>query len=819
MKIAPATTLNNNNNTDASSSINATSDVSRKQPESTSFGDIGLSHPDDLVVVSTRKELRDIDINSSDIYGDNHIVDIKSFLSRPFPVASGVFAVTDDPTTFSNLDLGTMLKNNDALTQKIQGLYLTRFDIKLQLVINADKFQQGRYILAGVPIAGMIINQDRFIIMHRHSKAQITQLPHIQMDLANDSHGELLLPWPGISTGFLTSEWNHNSPITSPWAVFLYPYSALVSPAGSVTASYTLFLSLENVTLGFPAVPQMGTQRVSKRKMNPMDAERSATGTGFFEKSFSLVKTVSDQLTEIPLLSSIATPVSWVADAAAKVCAFFGWSKPTNLKQPELIKNLPFGQMTNCDGIDNAQPLSLFSNNSVGICPGFARTDQDEMSIDFIKSIPAYLGTFTWTLNDAVNHEIFKLAIDPTTLSTITTEVESLINYIPINWLLTFFQYWRGSITFNVKVVKTSFHSGRILAVFSPYFAAGNVTTTTSTMANSNYCYREVIDLKEKFEFQITIPYVHCHPWKNKNRGATGWLSFIVLDPLVAPATVSNTVTLLVEVCGGPDFEVAVPVTDQTQIPMVPYTVQMATGGDINSKSNPAIATSSIIGGSSISSSPIWNAENCIGETVKSLRLLVKRFSYVHVNEAATGKLVIRPFAYEIANNVSAISHQYPVGRVDMLTHISMPYLLSRGSVRIKTISHATPLKARSFLSFIEGNLQNNIVVASSAAAVDRRATSNTTNLTEHNEALTGSCDVQVPQYHGTYARHVGIETVAHTFTTNTTGLELASPITLTQECDGNQATGIHTYRAAGDDYNLGYFISIPPYAEYVQPE
>lgn len=818
MKIAPASNLNNNNNTDASSSINATSDTLRKQPESTSFGDIGLSHPDDLVVVSTRKELNDIDMNPNDTYGDNHEVSIKDFLSRPFPVDSGVFSVGDAPTTFLNLNLATLLVGNDALTQKIQGLYLTKFDIKLQLVVNADKFQQGRYILAAVPIAGMTNNVGRFVLMHRHSKAQITQLPHIQMDLANDSHGELILPWPGISTGFLTSEWNNATSISSPWIAFLYPYSSLVSPAGSVTASYTLFMSLENVTLGFPAVPQMGTKRVSRRKMNPMDAERKATGTGFFQNSFSTVKVVSEKLAEIPLLSSIATPVSWVADAASRVCAYFGWSKPTNLKQPELYKNLPFGHMTNCDGIDNAQPLSLFSNNSVGICSGFARTDQDEMSIDFIKSIPAYLGTYEWELTDAVDTEIFKLLIDPTILSTITTEVESLTNYIPLNWLMTFFQYWRGSITFNVKIVKTGFHSGRIMAVFSPYLPAGTVTTTTSTIANSNYCYREVIDLKEKFEFQITVPYVHCHPWKNKNRGGIGWLSFVVLDPLVAPATVSSSVMFIVEVCGGPDFEVAVPVTDQTMIPMVPYTQQMSSG-DINTGSNPAVATSSIIGGSSISSSPLWNAENCIGETVKSLRLLVKRFSYVHKNEASTGILTIRPFAYEIANNVSAISHQYPEGRVDMLTHISIPYLLSRGSVRIKTVSHNAPVKARSFLRFLEGNLQNYIVVASTAAAVDRRTSSNTTNLTEHNEALTGSCDVQVPQYHGTYARHVGIETVAHTFDLNTTTLELASPIVLTQECDGDLDDGLHTYRAAGDDYNLGYFISIPPYAVYVQPE
>lgn len=764
-----------------------------------------------MIVTAERNYLLPLSYNPSDTCSDDHDGSIQDFLSRPFPISTGTFGVGDTSVTFPVLDIMFQMATNTALTEKIRGKFLVRYDIKLQIVINANRFQQGRYILAAIPLGGIYEQVDPYIDMHRHSLIQITQLPHIQLDLCNDTQGELTLPWPGPGLGSVVGNVLNALTFSNPWKCFLYPYSPVVAPAGSTTVPFTLFASMTNVVLGFPTVPQMGTRRVRKKVSHPIDAEQKATGTGLFEKGFGVIDTVATTVgNALPLLSVVTAPISWVTRLAGKVCSIFGWSKPSNLRHTELVKHIPFAHMANCDGVDSSQPLSLSLDNAVGICPGFARTDIDEMSIDYLKTIPAYTGKFTWDTDEVVGTVTALYYIDPTVYSVVTTETISLTNYPPLTWLMEFFQYWRGSIVFNVKIVKTSFHSGRLLVVYTPNSEHGANTNANTTIAKSAYCYREIIDLKDKFEFSITVPFVHDRPWKNKNSGKTGRLEFIVLDPLVAPDTVSDTVTMLVEVCGGSDFEFAVPISKLTKIPCIPYTYQM---GEQTSSSTEANATNTVIGGSTISSFSLWNVENCIGESIRSLRQLVKKYSYVDKNINATGILTIRPFAYEIAHNIDAENATVPLGRVDLLTHISVPYMLSRGSVRIKMIGQNTAVKARSFLDFvITGVPQSAVVVASTAAAVDRQLTNNLTQLLEHNEALSGECSVQVPQYHGTYARHVGAEICGIDFTASDSLHEIVSPIVLVHENDGNHTNGIHTYRAAGDDYNLGYFLSIPPY-------
>lgn len=333
MKIAPAQTQETSNNS-VSEAINPAVDSIRVEPNNTDFGDIAVAKNDDLMVYTNRKNLSDIDPISHKAFSDGHDGSITDFLSRPFPILNGVFGTADGPSTFANIDIGAALAGNAALTEKVQGKYLAKFDIKLSLVLNAEKFQQGRYILAGVPIGGANVNVTEFVKMHRHSKVQITQLPHIQMDINNDSYGELVLPWVGPMLGYSTACWNNTNGYGSPWQIFIYPYSPLVTVTGSTTCSYTLFASLINVTLGFPSIPQMGTRRAR----DPIGAEQKALGMGPVGSLLAKVSTATGLLNEIPLLSSISAPVSWVAGILSNAANVFGWSKPTNLDGQQLIK-------------------------------------------------------------------------------------------------------------------------------------------------------------------------------------------------------------------------------------------------------------------------------------------------------------------------------------------------------------------------------------------------------------------------------------------------------------------------------------------------
>lgn len=780
----------------------------RTEETSLPLGDIGMSHPDSYVVKTVRALINDIPASSDSSFQVGPSGSIEDYLSRPFLILSGQFGAGDGAGTHANYRISDRLYLNTALTQKVQGKYLSKFDIKLKLVVNADRFQQGRYILAGIPIAGSAENTVLWLNSHRHTLVQITQLPHVEIDLSTDSEVEITLPWVGPFLGMSTASWNSHDGVGNPWVFFLYPYSPLVSVAGSNVASFSLFASLTNVKFGAPAQPQMGRIKTKTRKRNdPIAEEQEAADVGPISNFLSKVSSSMTTLATIPLLSGVATTTSWGTDILAKVANVWGWSSPSNLAPAKRIYNDPFNYMANGDAVNNSMPLSLTSRNHVDVCPGFARTDADEMSINFIKAIPAYWQGKGWLTTDAADDILFSLDLDPSTYSMNSTETITLTNYTPLGWLCRFFRMWRGSIVFNFKFVKTDFHSGRLMVVFNPVANLSTITTADVTNAKSNYCYREIIDIREKNEFQFIVPYVSVFPWHYMSWGSLGTLQVSVLDPLICPATVSTTVPILIEVCGGPDFELAVPMhTDMTLVPTMVYTPQM---GD------PNVIVDGVIGGANIGNDDLFPTQSCIGEKINSLRTLAKRYSRVGVSTVDKGWRQFRPFAYEVAVNSAVDTYTPPSATPDMLTHLSMPYLFSRGGVRLKTLVNAlTITRGIATLDYSDDALPTVVVADYDIGTTNRNTVSNLSPVQEVRTDLTGAVDIQVPMYHHTYARNISAEWCCNgvAYSRGTKGNCSHILANVIYETDPNAA--ITSYRSGADDYNLGFFVSILPYSD-----
>lgn len=72
------------------------------------------------------------------------------------------------------------------------------------------------------------------------------------------------------------------------------------------------------------------------------------------------------------------------------------------------------------------------------------------------------------------------------------------------------FSYWRGSIVFTFKIVKTNYHSGRLLFCAIPNDSSTSVDVTISTSA---YLNREIMDIREGAVYKVVVPYASLRPW------------------------------------------------------------------------------------------------------------------------------------------------------------------------------------------------------------------------------------------------------------------------------------------------------------------
>jgi Fe2+ transport system protein FeoA len=194
---------------------------------------------------------------------------IKSFLLRPIIIKQASFNITD---TYSFLDSTSMpftaLNSANAVMwrEKLRGIYGIRMDMRFRLVVNANRFQQGRYIMGWMPTAGMTrtvsaLKEVALNNSHMATLVQRTTVPHVEVDLSTDTVAELLVPFVSCK-----SFYNLNAVLSAlndyPLGYLnIYPYSPLVSPAGSTTAGYTLYVSFENVQLFGASSPQSGLAR------------------------------------------------------------------------------------------------------------------------------------------------------------------------------------------------------------------------------------------------------------------------------------------------------------------------------------------------------------------------------------------------------------------------------------------------------------------------------------------------------------------------------------------------------------------------------
>lgn len=768
--------------------------------------------------------------------GQDH--DIKNFMARPVVVKQGVLSATDNANTFIYGDVFDAMVLANMMTSKLRGAYLVRATTHITLQVNANRMQQGRYILAFMPHGGMGKTTTEFVNyykMHRATKCEITQLRHINMDINCDTEIELVIPYVSIYPGWAFQGAGSVIGVGSPGVYFLYPYRPLSSTSGSTTASYQILIHYTDVEIEGVGVAQMGKKIISKGRGDFLKEEAVSPrpiSTGFKQLSLAAAS-----FAEIPLLSPFMGISSVVTDALSNFAYTLGWSKPVHSAIQNRIRKEPFPYLSVGDSHDIVDPLSITLNNSVGVIGGLSSTDQDELSIDFLKSIPAWIAGYDWTTASAVNSTIASIAVTTSLVFSTNDTKNTIYSWCPVAYLSRMFSFWRGSLKYTLKFTRTEFHSGRLLIRFIPFddkaYANPGVTAN-----NNPYMLRAIVDIRECNEFSFTVPFIYTTHWAD-TVDSIGNILVQVLDPLVAPATVSSTINIDLEVAGGPDLQFSGygaagigygQFPDQKALwATVPFILQsglnkplgVLQGNTAEGRDDCSFGEVNI--GNAIIDAPSYElAAACHGEVYRSFRPLLKRGGLLNnVNfTASNNSLCITPRLISIGASATGVVNGDP--QWDPLALLAPLYSIMRGNARVKTLTLTggsgaiTPDKLTALYTIGIGKfalIPNLATVAaiplSSPNFVGRYATS----AMGMNYTQEAGVSVQVPFF----AHTPGICVGDNLYQTNTTNFPLSiDKVGVTIgffNSDGSipavlPATYVH--RSVGDDFNLSGFVSIP---------
>lgn len=752
-------------------------------------------------------------------------------MEKPITIASGsITGANLSGSLLFRFDIGPQLLSNPIWANKVSGFLHVRGTAVVRLQINANPFQCGRLILCYIP---QYASDTRRFTMHLTNLMTITQLPHVEMTM-QDTECELEIPYIAPTTHYNLRTGNYD------WGtVFCYIYSPLaIGSGGTNQVTYNTWMSFNDFELEVPVVPQMAggmpsgkkhilkKYRVNAIKSN-IDSEVNE-GKGPISSILSNVSSIASTLYSVPMLAPIAGPTAWFSNMMSGVASAFGWSKPMIDSQVCRMVSNPHPYLGNTNTADVSTNLALIADNRVNVMPDVNLSGVDEMALAFIKKQKAYFGEVSWT-STSLPGPLFNYTILPSNFSTniasipfgATNDVYPT-TYTPVGFLGSLYQYWRGSIEITMKIVKTQYHTGRLVVAFNPQLSFGSVSTS-----NTNYLHREIIDLRDGDEFCITVPYCYTSMYMNTDGNFNDMrmlFSVNVLNELVAPDTVTQSVQILFEVRGGDDLEFQVP----KGVPGIPIQC-IAPQGAGDDQVTPILCNT--IGNSTVHD-PLTQASGlCIGEHSTSVLQLCKRYTKLASNFVFTGQNSFRvyPFTWGglYVSGVPTGGNNGPLCN-DYLSLFAGCYAHSRGGVRYRMVADPVSeadLTAGSMIStLVPHNVFLNSFLTLGSATVweglgldpleQPTGYTSPNGATGFDTAYVAGTAVTVPMYSRTFTRINRMQFSAGALSSTEVSRPDWAPYAL-KIVSTSTAFGAATsvYRCGSDDFQLSFWLGVPPLA------
>lgn len=726
--------------------------------------------------------------------------EISDFLARPYLIADGSLSSSDviDQTLDSGY-IENYLESVQLWYRKLAGYRYIRATAHLRLVVNATPFQQGKLLLCFLPNNRKFVGRSNFEVTHLSNLCQTTQLPNVELDL---QEGVAVLEIPYVAPTHFHDRLDAEPYGWGKWVLkVLAPFA---TGTGSVNAEWSLFLHFTNAELSGPIFgPEGGLDKPAHARV--VRERKKQTKTGAVSSFLDNVSTATGYLDKIPVIGSVASMVSSAAGSFADAFAVFGWSKPITDQLGMVVAVNNMHQFLNHDGETKAQAFALGHNPQLPIVSNFAGTDIDEMSFAYLKQVEAYVARFSWTLSNVTSDILYTTNVAPLNFgvsnSTGGATDVTYTSYPPAFWLSDKFAYWRGGIKLKFKIVKTPYHSGRIVVSFAVQDASHSITA-------SAYVLREIIDIRSTNEFVITVPYIRKTNYLNTYLGETadentlGRLTVRVLNELKAPEAASSSIELLVYASGADDFELAYPKS---------FKPSFCPEGGLEVKP----LASNVIGSVDDPASKVTNNLMSIADVFVSIKQLVTTYRQVYFpGFTSQANLDFWPFAQNVwrsGEGPSLTNSPRPLSG-DYLSELATGYVYSRGSVRIfytngttATIVDTrlnTPPMDTNIARFYTGSIANTI---------------NTTYASIYEGSLYGkmiTCknnqwgtEVLVPHFGRTPSRlnYVNAAVIPSTPDSNYCSLTMNVQVGTPSQIFTN------VFRAGGDDYVFGYFVGFAP--------
>lgn len=489
------------------------------------------------------------DMSSGDYDADaDATAGLGEYLSRPVRIASINWA----ESTFTQTSIlpWHLYFNTAQIKKKLDNYGKISCRLHLKFVINASPFYYGSLRACYFPL----IDQ-RSTYTDAVDQIPFSQTPGVYLEPQNMSTAEMVLPF------LWTRNWLEATAASDFQAMgrlqFLQ-YANLRSANGVTGTGITVavYAWAEDVRIMGPTT------------ILALQSDEYAETNGTISGPATAVAGVASMLTDVPYVGEFAQATTVGASAVAAIAKLFGYSNPPMIDDVKPVQSKTFHAFANVETRMPIDKLSVDPKNEVTISSKVAGVDEeDPLAFSNLLTRESFLQGTLWSNSQPVDTLLWSAMVTP-------GYVASGGGYLtspPVSYFARTTRFWRGSLVYKFRFIKTQYHKGRVIISWDPN---GDISANPDT---ETVTFSRIVDLAVEDEVEIVVPYKATGPWLlnsfnvgSFSNGATpsyiynsenynGTLTVRVQNVLTGPAA-SPEIDILCYVRAGEDFMLAVPV-------------------------------------------------------------------------------------------------------------------------------------------------------------------------------------------------------------------------------------------------------------------
>jgi hypothetical protein len=718
-----------------------------------------------------------------------------------------------------------IFSNSAIVVDKLKNYQYMKADIEIEVKINAQPFLQGALMLVYNPYYNQTGDFRR---KGTRFLASQTSCPYKIVSIEEGNSLKITCPYANIYDLFdLSNSTNQFG------TIFLYVFSALIGPVGGETAKYTVFARFINPQFFVPTSndvlavyrDEQDIKRLSKkgyRVAQSSVAPVAAPDTGEVEargpvsKLAGGVTTVAEVLSGIPVIGKFANTVAWVSRMIGGTAATFGFSKAITINPQKVGVLKPNQTLIHSEGNDDSITLALLQDNGID-GSSFIPENKDEMSLSYIFSRPNFFHTQSATSTQfSARKLITKWEVSPLSKYQSDNNEDSQTMYLgSFAYASMMGTLWRGTINYDIMVVKTPYHQGRFAVVFFPETNLDDIDDSSVDQLGSllNTNYNVVCNLKDRQDengrtnFRVSVPYISNTAWREtykrtnnvSNPGPdsttldtkTGCLAIYSVVDLSSPPTVSPQVTFYIAHSGGDDYQISRPTLN-----LAPGFQGRYAQSDVGAYVVPAEENLLV---------PSHTMQDVTaqttGEYFQSLRAISKRFNFLAFLGQIEDFLGLRTrnFTENPTSGVRTMSQLNVNDEVSPTSWYmsSFLYRFYNGSSMLKILPPRSGMVCEAYLRFDE--LTESVTRLGRIDAIGQP-------VFQQLQSVSNAFEIRTPYYRGVRADVVGSTQVP---VLNDVRTCVRSRFRGDPESNSDESS--YMFEAAGDDFNFFFLVGPPP--------